>query len=666
MNGPAPLHLLNADLERRARGLCAVEVLTPTDLLVVDAVAARFGEFDPDVLLGLAFAVRAPRAGHVGVHLPSVRDRVDDERATWRAPFTDEESLIPLDWPEDRAAWEAAVLASPMVGRASDTGRPFVRQDRRDGSTLVMTRRMWREQERLAEAVRELTAGAPSLPLADDVVRAGVIRLFGGRGGQGARAVATAAKRRLTVVTGGPGTGKTYSIKRLLALLVESVTDPASPLRIELAAPTGKAAVRMAEAIAEDLGELDIDERVRGVLSDLRPRTLHKLLGMRPDGTSRHGTERPVPADLIVVDEASMVDLALMRRLFEAVPAGARLVLLGDRDQLASVEAGTVLADFVGPVLDGSSTATAPLHRAVVPFHENYRFKEAPTVAAIAAALQGEGDAALEQVGRWMSGADVAPGDLLRDRITHLGVPVGRRPDEAQLDRLAAPYLADDGFIGVLAAAILAHGPDGEALRAPSLHLELLRALEGYRVLAVHRRGPLGVDGIERAMVKRGQDALMQAIRDRSELAAPVPVKLPARLGHWLGRPVLITQNSYDVGLMNGDVGLVLRTAGGLAVVFPVKANGVDATREVSLARLPDHMGAFAMTVHKSQGSQFRRVAVVLAGRDSPIQTRELLYTAITRTSSRLDWLGDPGELQRALRRRVGRASGLGDLLWEG
>ncbi len=653
------LHLLNGAFERRAGLMRAGGVLLPQDLLLVDAVAPRFGESDPEVLLGLAFAVRAPRVGHVGVHLPSLSGRVDDERATWRSWSPPPEGESPLDWPDPADAWEAAVLASPMVGLPEQTGRPFVLQRLGEGSSLVMTRRMWREQERLAEALR-LLASSPAQPTGEQLERALEI-LFEGEDSEGSRAVRRAAERRLTVITGGPGTGKTYSIKRLIALLLGAADRP---VRVELAAPTGKAAARMAEAIAEDLAELPVDPEVRQALAGLRPRTLHKLLGVRRDGSSRHGSEAPLPADLVVVDEASMIDLALMRRLLEAIPTTGRLVLLGDRDQLASVEAGTVLADLVGPVLDGPVAADQPLREAVVSFRTNHRFGRAPTVAALVAALQRRVDDRLGQVDRWMRGTEVAAGETTADRVTHVGLPPDGRPTEQQLDRLAGPYLDEDGFVGALAAAVRAHGPDGDGLRAHAFHAELLRRLGSYRVLAVHRRGPLGVEGLERAMVHRARSALDAARRAHEALPDRAVAPLPAEVGQWLGRPILVTRNSYEVGLVNGDIGIVLPTEGGLAAVFPSVAGGVGPTRSVALSRLPEHTGAFAMTVHKSQGSQFPRIALVLAGRDSPIQTRELVYTAITRTSSRLDWLGCPLELRRALRRRVGRASGLGDLLW--
>ncbi len=637
------LPLLNAAFAERVATFVPA-VLQPTDVLLVDTVAARFAETDPDVLLALAFAVRGPRAGHVGVDLLTVPQTIDDERLVQRAQDP-QPPEPPVAWPVDGEAWQVKALASALVG--PPVGQtPFVQQRLASGQVLLMTRRMWREQELLAARLLALAVPVAN-PLPAALVDAGLAKLE--LTGEAAQAVRVALARRLTVVTGGPGTGKTFSIKRLLALLLEH-DDPLRPLNIQLSAPTGKAAVRMAEAIQEKLDELPgVSAQTRTRLGQLAPRTLHKLLGMRPDGGARFHAGNPLEADVIVVDEASMVDLTLMRRLLDAVPPHARLILLGDRDQLASVEAGTVLADLVHGALQDDDAAGPPLRQSVVRFTVSRRFAHAPTIGQLAMLLQrGDKPGELEALALLNGTGPLPANETLPTRVQQLGAPQNGRPSAAQLQQLAAPYL--DGYVAPLRLALAEHGPRGAALQDPRFHAALLRAFDGYRVLAVHRNGPLGVAGLERALAERVRASLGE--------------NLPTKQGFWLGQPVLVTENAYDVALMNGDIGLVLPTADGLQAIFAKTVAGVLRTKAVPLVRLPQVMGALAMTVHKSQGSQFNRVALVLADRDSPIQTRELVYTGITRTSDRLDWLGAPERMAAALARRVSRASGLADLLW--
>jgi exodeoxyribonuclease V alpha subunit len=653
---------MNDDFAARTEPFLAAGVLAPADVHAVALTAPRFGESDPIRMLGLAFAVRAPRVGHAGVDLATVALRIDDEEVR-----AEEGSEPSLPWP-DPATWMKATLGSPMVGPPDRRDRPFVRQ-LLDSGSLLLTRRIYREQERVAAALRHRAVAVVADRARIAELDRTIARLFGDDPtSEAARAVRLAAARRLALVVGGPGTGKTFSITRLLAAVLAGRDDD-RPV-VALAAPTGKAAVRMREAILEATSPeatpwLDIDDRLRSTLRALESKTLHRLLGMRPDGSSRHDARNPLPADLVVVDEVSMVDLGLMRHLLEAISPEARLVLLGDRDQLPSVEAGSVLADLVG------DRSTGPLAGSLQLFTESRRFADAPDVALVAGCLQSYATSVTglpaEAAERLVRALDVfcgrahAPGERHPgSRLSWLGPPDRpgehwpARPTEAQLDALAAPYTKGFAWLDP-AGGVRAVEGYAQLLRrhAGSLHdqarqRELLGALERYRVLAVHRRGPLGVADLNRAIARQ----VRQFLGHRG-----------AGGRHWVGLPILVTENSYEVGLMNGDVGLVLSVSGNGEAVFPTERP--EQVRRVALSRLPPHEPALAMTVHKAQGSQFDRVALVLAGRPSPIQTRELVYTGVTRARNQLAWLGDEAELHEALGRRVARASGLEALLGE-
>jgi exodeoxyribonuclease V alpha subunit len=646
----------------RAQPFLKAGVLDASDIHAIALTAPRFAEDDVERMLGLAFAARAPRVSHPGVDLRTLRQHI----------VIDTDEALP--WPSDPDAWARHTLASPMVGGPDDLLKPFVAQPRRSApdAPLLLTRRMYVEQQRVAGAI--VARAAHILPGAAHVrdLDATLARLFpsgagtDGPDGEAAGAVRLAATRALALIVGGPGTGKTFSVTRLLAALMEGCT-----LSVALAAPTGKAAARMREAIREATDAtaqpvLDVSEATRARLQALPATTLHRLVGVRPDGTARHTAANPIPAQLVIVDEVSMVDLTMLRRLLEALHPDARLVLLGDRDQLASVEAGCVLADLV------PATGTAPLARNTQTFTRSRRFESAPDIALIAACLQSyatrhpdlpsdDPSAALAQAIDVFSGARHASRETRTDwRIEHLAAPDRSdryaKPTAQQLTRLAAPYL--EGYAATLIAAL------GEPRRAddpsrvddPQWQRELLAVFDRYRVLAVHRRGPLGVQQLEQALAKRIRDAIDAGRGDRAHRRS-----IELGEGHWIGRPILITDNAYDIGLMNGDVGIVLPLVDGVAAVFPHETPGE--VRRVALSRLPPHEGALAMTVHKSQGSQFEHVALVLAGRDSPIQTRELIYTGVTRAKQRLSWLGDLDELRIALARQVRRESGLPELI---
>ncbi|MEI7969787.1 MAG: exodeoxyribonuclease V subunit alpha [Betaproteobacteria bacterium] len=506
--------------------------------------------------------------------------------------------------------WLCALRAAPWVGSAPTPDSPSAGLFplMLDGHRLYLGK-SWQDEVHVAAALRARLGAAPEVDLTR--LAEGLGRLFPATGPRQPDAepdwqrlaAATAVGRRYAVISGGPGTGKTTTVVKVLALLLEQ----SATLRIALAAPTGKAAARLAEAVRNGKTRTAADPAILQRIPE-EASTIHRLLGLGHDHRAGRNRDTPLMVDCLVVDEASMIDLPLMARLLDALPAPARLVLLGDRDQLASVEAGNVLGDITGRGREIRYSAghaeflrqvgTAPL--AAVPTHEgppgpadaigllkvSYRFAQDSGIGALSRAVNaGAGDVAL---------------DLLRGS--------GRRPDLAWLPAPPAGLNADC----VEWAAQRYAGYLGQ----PDI-LQALRQFERARVLAALQQGPSGAGElnrlIERRLVAQG------LVRGGDD---------------YRGKPVMVVVNDYEVGLFNGDIGLLWPGDDGeLRAWFLV--SGAQ-TRSVPVRQLPEHQSAYALTVHKSQGSEFDDILLVLPPDPSPVVTRELLYTGITRARQRL------------------------------
>ena len=560
------------------------EVLAAADVHVAVRLGRLAGETDEEVLLAVALAVRGLRGGSVCVDLADV-SRIDPS----------------VDWPAP-AQWVEKVRASPLVG----PGRPL-----RWDLELLYLDRYWRQEDQVRA---DLVAREQQLPpsVDDERLDAALDRLFGTDSDQ-RLAAEVAARRWTTVLGGGPGTGKTTTVAGLLAVLHE---QHGPGLRIALAAPTGKAAARLQEAVHAATARFSAADQA--LIGQTTASTLHRLLGSRPgDGTRfRHDRDNRLPHDVVVIDETSMLSLTMMARLLEAVRPDARLVLVGDPDQLASVEAGAVLADLVAglttrslPQLPGSPPAaawagsSAAARSGVVVLGRTWRFGGA--IAELAAAVRaGDADEALAVLGRG---------------------------DDALALEEAGPALRDDVVRAATAIRLAAQQGDGWSA---------LAHLNNHRVLCAHRSGPFGVDAWSRTIER---------------WLAEVPGD--PREGEWyVGRPLLVTANDYALGLYNGDTGVVVRQGDGtVRAVFQRGSGLVD----FAPSRFSDVQTVHAMTVHRSQGSQFQRVTVVLPPPDSPLSTREMLYTALTRAELHVRLVGTAEDLRAAVDRPAARASGL-------
>jgi exodeoxyribonuclease V alpha subunit len=577
----------------------------------------RLDPATPDaVLAGAALASLAVSRGHAAF---------DPARPDWFVDASaDADSDAPIVWP-DEAAWRDALRASHWVDAsapagASDPARPLVFEH-----GLLYLRRYREYERRLADGLRRLAA-APRDAVAGDALVPLFRTLFPNpHDDDQARAAAAALVRPLLLITGGPGTGKTSTIARVLLLLAaQARAAGAAAPRIALAAPTGRAAERMADSLRRALDTLPahaLDQALRAALPQ-QASTLHRLLGPIPDSPRfRFGGDAPLPVDVVIVDEASMVDLPLMCKLVEAVPDGARLILLGDRDQLPSVEAGDVLAaiddraddraalpaalaDWLGVAVPVDDADAAPRAQRVH-LRRGYRQARTLDLAPLADAVRrGDADAALALL-REGTLAGVAFHPDLADPL-----------QGATRDRLLAPW---------------------RELQACESPVEALRLAGHQRLLTALREGPQGA----RALNARIEESLAGARR------AP----------YFHGRLLLIAENSARHGLFNGDIGVCLRDAdGGTDAWFDDGAGGV---RRFPPSALPAHDSAFAMTVHKAQGSEFDQVWLLLPRRDARPLSRELLYTALTRAREAVHLCAGDAVLRAALNRRVRRIGGL-------
>jgi exodeoxyribonuclease V alpha subunit len=560
------------------------------------------------------------------------------------APATDDAQAPRLDV----AGWRAALAASGVVGSPQARGaQPLIL----DADDRLYLHRYFDYERRLAARLTRARAVPPDPAAASPEMRARLADLFAanaarmqGQADWQQLAAALALRGRLTIISGGPGTGKTTTVVALLACLIAADPD----CRIALAAPTGKAAARMTDAIRQRATHLPAAIRER--LPD-ESSTVHRLLGVRGSGGFTHDAGNPLAIDALVVDEASMLDLALATQLLEAVPPGARIILLGDKDQLAAVESGAVFAELsVDPTLSarciadlaamtGTPAATivppppeqaGTLHDAAVWFTQNYRFARDSGIGRLAA-LVNAGESA--QALAWL-----------------------RRADDPGITWIAddpAPRAADPGLHAALATMEDGYGRYVEAVRAdPSRPAAITDAFGHFRALCATREGPRGVHALNAEMTRRFRAlARVPGLDDGHDGPGGSP---------WFaGRPVLVLNNDYVLRLYNGDIGIALPDATGQLLVHFPDAGAPGGFRAIAPVRMPRHETAFAMTVHKSQGSEFDRVLVVLPEQRSRVLTRELLYTGITRARSRVTLVAGAPVLEATIAAATQRSSGL-------
>ncbi|MBI9075007.1 MAG: exodeoxyribonuclease V subunit alpha [Desulfatibacillum sp.] len=582
-----------------------------------EEIDVRFASFlerlaggrDPILHSAAALASQKTRAGHTCVEL-------DSELKPGM--------LLEQDFQQDTSSWVQALRKSPVVGMPGDY-KPLIL----DHAGRLYLHRYFEDQALVAKKVRAWCGPDPQYADIPGLTRE-LDRLFAplpeNETDWQKVAAATAVLRRFSVISGGPGTGKTTIVARIVFLLLTLAKE--KPPTIAITAPTGKAAARLLESLGKELGKLDIPKELQDAIPS-GSKTIHRLMGARFNSNQfLHHAKNPLHADILIVDEASMVDLALMARLMEALPDHAKLILLGDKDQLASVGPGSVMGDICsGPGArcfspEWSRTITKvtgqkvqqedglpPIADSIVHLTKNYRFSK---------------DSGIGELARFVVEGDVAGAvESLHQGREIIYSPVSNPQSLPPL--LAAPL--KEGFSQYMEA---------------STPREALEKFTGFRILCGVRQGPWGVNAansqVEAIFLQEG-------------------VIRPQDFPWFEKRPVVINRNDSEMELFNGDNGIHM--AG--QVIFP---GGQGEFRHYARSMLPAHDTAFAMTVHKSQGSEFTSVLLILPQENSPVLTRELLYTAITRARSGLHIVGSLPSLRKAVQSPTHRPSGLQDALW--
>ena len=599
---------------------------------VIDALDMEFARLlaglardrSREFLLGCALVSRAVHNGDVCLDLTRQAGQMllwpDNGRSAIFTPALDK--------------WRDTLSHSTVVGQPGEE-KPLVL----DAEDRLYLYRYWDYEKQLATDLKKRAARL--WPIAEQSLHDSLERLFPRQAIAGPDwqkvAAAVAVLRGFSVISGGPGTGKTTTLARILALLVEHAETPP---RIRLAAPTGKAAARMQEAIRAS--KMTLVQRVSPAVLDTIPEeasTLHRLLGPKPDGVYfRHDRSNPLNLDVLVIDEASMVDLALMTKTVWALPPSARLILLGDRDQLSSVEAGAVLgelcvvagrysADFgaglnrlTGVEITGDEPTDHPLRDSITLLSHSYRFS------------------AESGIGQLAQGVNRADAKTIRRLIK-------KNPSDVQWHMQAK----EQGLDELLNRMLSGYKAYLDSVRQGAPAEKIIAQFGEFQLLCPQRSGERGVENLNLRFETLLKTKLHRVDRE-----------------WYAGRAVMVTRNDYTLRLFNGDIGITLPDPDEperLRVYFQA-ADG--AIRHIALTRLPAFEPVFAMTIHKSQGSEFDQVLLVLPNEDSPVLTRELIYTGITRARVVVEVWGDAKILLAAVQKSVVRASGLGARLLEG